>query len=207
MKNFLRNYLTPSQQKVLMLLLAIGFISILAMNKPFNTLYSEEVSSDSIKADIEKPYELSLDIRKATKDELVQIKGIGGQTADKIIAFRDSVGINSNYDLLQINGIGEKSLAKWLPYLKPLASDSLNIINSKETKEKVISLKNKLDINKASLEDLMKVKGIGQKKANQILQFRDNNKGLTDMQELLSIKGIGKKTLAKIEEEFYIGIK
>jgi len=206
MKNYLRDYLTPNEQRVLILILLIGFISLLVTNKPLNHLYSEEVSPDSIKADIETPYKLCLDIRTASKKELIQIKGIGEKTADKIIAFRDSVGIVSNYDLLKINGIGEKGLIKWLPYLKPLANDSIRYNKSPQNVEQVTSREHKIDINKAQLEDLMKIKGIGEKKAHQIIEFRTKQKGLNNMQELLSIKGIGKKTLAKIEELFYIGL-
>lgn len=214
MKNYLKNYFTPSEQKVLMIILGIGFLILLVMNEPFNALYSEEISADSIKADIEEPYQLILDIRKASKEELILIKGIGAATADKIIAFRDSVKITSNYDLLNVKGIGEKSLTKWLPYFKVLAGDSLRTdqttqksVEKQTEKVPAIAKHNKLDINKASKEDLIKVKGIGEVKASQIIEFRNKQKGLSNMQELLSIKGIGKKTLAKIEEQFYIGKK
>lgn len=205
MKNYLKNYLTPSDQKVLMIVIIIIFISLLAVSKPFNFLYSNEVSPDSIRSDIKNSHTLCVDIKTASKDELTQIKGIGAKTADNIINFRDSVDIKSNYDLLNIKGIGEKSLAKWLPFLKALPNDSIKHASSQQYKGKTLSIKGKKDINKATKSDLMKVKGIGENRANQIIEFRNERKGLEDMQELLSIKGIGKKTLAKIEQLFYIG--
>jgi competence protein ComEA len=206
MKNYLRNYLTPNEQKVLMLILAIGFISLLAISNPFNALYSDEVSPDSIRKDIQEPYKLIIDVRTASKDELTLIKGIGNQTADKIIAYRDSVDVVSNYDLLQIKGIGEKGLAKLMPFLKPLANDTLHYNKTNIDKVQTQSGINKMDLNKATLTDVMKVKGVGEVKAKQIIEFRDKHNGLDNMQELLSIKGIGKKTLAKIKELFYLGL-
>lgn len=207
MKSYLRKYLTPNEQKALMLLLAIAFIAILAISEPFNNLYSDEVSPDSIKKDIEEPYQLCVDVTKASREEIILIKGIGEHTADKIIAFRDTIVITSNYDLLAIKGIGEKSLAKWLPFLKSLPNDSLHNKNINISDKKTASNKNKKDINQASLSDIIKVKGVGEVRAKQIIKFRNQHNGLNNMQELLSIKGIGKKTLAKIEELFYVGLE
>lgn len=206
MKNYLRSYLTPNEQKFLMIILAIGFVSLLAVSKPISALYSDEVSPDSIRKDIEEPYKLIVDVRTASKEELSLIKGIGAQTADKIITFRDSVDLLSNYDLLQIKGVGEKSLAKWMPFLQALPNDTLYHNNSNIQKVGSESGLVKMNLNTATLTDVMKVKGIGKVKAKQIIEFRDKYNGLNNMQELLSIKGIGKKTLAKIKELFYVGL-
>lgn len=206
-KAYLKNYLTPNDQKVLMILLFIGFISILAMSKPFNKLYSNEVSPDSIFADIKEPYLLSVDIRKATARELTQIKGIGEKTAEKIVDFRDKHGYNSIYDLLQVEGIGEKRLSGWIEFLTPLPNDSLYFIERESEIAPLSSNQNKIEFNSATLQDLMRVNGIGEKKAKLIIEFRNSRKGVANLDELLSIKGIGKKTLAKIEDLFYIGKK
>lgn len=206
-KSYLRNYLTPTDQRVLMILLFIGFISILAVSKPFNKLYSNEISPDSIRADIAQPYLLQVDIRKATLRELTQIKGIGDKTAQNIIDFRDSNGFKSIYDLLKVQGIGEKKLSVWIEFLTPLPNDSLHFIKSENEEIPTNSNIKRIEFNSAKLEDLMKVKGIGEKKAQQIMEFRNSRKGITNMEELLTIKGIGKKTLAKIQELFYIGKK
>jgi competence protein ComEA len=205
MKNYLRNYLTPSEQRLLYLLILVSFISIIAFNISSNYLYSDEVNQDSLLADIKDPYELSINIITASKDEMIQIKGLGPKTADKIIALRDTFEITSNKDLLLIKGIGEKTLAKWLPYLEKLKNDSLNNSGQEIILAKENSHSDKMNINLASIENLTKVKGIGVKKASLIYEFIQQNKGISDLNELLVIKGIGKKTLAKIEELFYVG--
>jgi competence protein ComEA len=62
----------------------------------------------------------------------------------------------------------------------------------------------KKDINKATIEDLVKVKGIGQKRAKLIVEFLQKRGGITDLDELLQVKGIGPKILDKIKEQFEV---
>lgn len=62
----------------------------------------------------------------------------------------------------------------------------------------------KRDINTATVEDLVQVKGIGQKRAELILKYISSRGRIEDMKELLEIKGIGQSTLEKIEELFEV---
>ncbi len=53
------------------------------------------------------------DINTVTAEELSEIDGIGKETADKIISFRDKTGgISSLWELMEIDGIGEKTVEK-----------------------------------------------------------------------------------------------
>lgn len=59
-----------------------------------------------------------LNINTATKEELMQIRGIGETYASRIITYREENGpFQSVDDLLDINGIGEKRLEAWREYL------------------------------------------------------------------------------------------
>ena len=59
-----------------------------------------------------------INLNTASRAELLQISGIGDVTADKILAYRDSHGgFHSLEELLQVDGIGEKKLEEWRPYL------------------------------------------------------------------------------------------
>ena len=54
-----------------------------------------------------------VNINTADKNELTKITGIGPSKADKIIVLRDKIGrFKKKEDLLQIKGIGEKTLEK-----------------------------------------------------------------------------------------------
>ena len=54
----------------------------------------------------------------------------------------------------------------------------------------------KVNINKASVADLMKLKNIGQKYAERIVAYREKNGPFKTPEDLLNVKGIGAKTLA-----------
>jgi len=54
----------------------------------------------------------------------------------------------------------------------------------------------RININSASLEQLVSLKGIGEKKAKQIIAYREANGRFGSLEELMAIKGIGEKIIA-----------
>lgn len=62
----------------------------------------------------------------------------------------------------------------------------------------------KVNINKAIIEDLRKIPGIGEKRAQEILDARDLKGGFKSIDDLLTISGIGQKTLEKIKNDIII---
>ena len=63
--------------------------------------------------------------------------------------------------------------------------------------EQVVSESGQININTASAKELQKLKGIGKKRAEQIVKDREVNGPFTSAQDLTRIKGIGKKTVEK----------
>lgn len=55
-----------------------------------------------------------------------------------------------------------------------------------------------IDLNTASKEELIAIKGIGEKKAQQIITFRKENK-IKRVEELQQLKGFGKKLIESIK--------
>jgi competence protein ComEA len=55
-----------------------------------------------------------------------------------------------------------------------------------------------IDINTATIEDFTLIPGVGEKTAQSIVSFREKNKGITDLQDLIKIRGIGEKKLNRI---------
>ena len=73
-------------------------------------------------------------------------------------------------------------------------------------KENVMNLhQGKWDINQATAEQLMQVEGIGEKRAQKILQYLYRKGGISDMEQLLEIDGIGEELLSRIKEQFTAG--
>ncbi|MEG0979054.1 MAG: helix-hairpin-helix domain-containing protein [Oscillospiraceae bacterium] len=68
-----------------------------------------------------------------------------------------------------------------------------NIDNSKPNLKKKI-----VNINTAMLDELLSLDGIGEVKANAIIEYRTKNGSFNSVDELINVSGIGKKTLDKI---------
>lgn len=57
----------------------------------------------------------------------------------------------------------------------------------------------KVDLNRATVEELAALPGIGTKKAEAIIEYRKNHNSFNSVAELKKVKGIGEKLFAKIE--------
>lgn len=77
-------------------------------------------------------------------------------------------------------------------------SDSFSLLLADETEQYDLSI-----INSATVEDFMEIKGIGEVKANAIVNFRESIGGFTDINQITYIDGISDATLEKIIEYFY----
>jgi competence protein ComEA len=62
----------------------------------------------------------------------------------------------------------------------------------------------KIRINKATLEEIESLPGIGPKKAEAIIQYRDENGPFKQVEDLLEVSGIGEKTLEQLKEYLQI---
>jgi len=65
----------------------------------------------------------------------------------------------------------------------------------------------RLDINKATVSELIPIKGIGKVKAKAIVNFIRKRNGIRYMNELLKVKGVGPKTLKILEQKFEVKSK
>ncbi len=80
---------------------------------------------------------------------------------------------------------------------------SNNLIESKE--ETNNSLNTSVNINKASKEELMTLKGIGESKALKIIEYRTSNGEFQNIEDIMNVSGIGEAMYEKIKD--YITVK
>ncbi len=63
-----------------------------------------------------------------------------------------------------------------------------------------LSLLSALNVQKASKDELMCIKGIGEKKANAVIKYRKSHK-LKSAEDLLDIKGFGKSLVRNVQKD------
>lgn len=68
-----------------------------------------------------------------------------------------------------------------------------------------VALNIPININKATLDDLMLIPGIGEKTALQIIQFREHSGRFRKLEDLMKIRGIKEKKFAKLKKYFFTG--
>ena len=68
----------------------------------------------------------------------------------------------------------------------------------------VVSLFASVDINNASIDELMTLKGVGKAKAEAIVVYRKNH-CFKNIDDLTSVKGIGSKIVEKNRKEITVG--
>lgn len=78
----------------------------------------------------------------------------------------------------------------------PMVNDAL------KTQVKQVSGHSLIDLNRVSLNELIKIKGLGKSKAAAILAYRKKVGKFKTLSELKEIKGIGPKLFAKIKPQF-----
>lgn len=62
----------------------------------------------------------------------------------------------------------------------------------------------KINLNTANVTELQKLTGIGQKKAEQIIAYREQNGSFKKIEDLMQVSGIGEKTFASLKDQLAV---
>ena len=135
---------------------------------------------------------ITVDIKGAVKHEGVYTLPIDSRINDVI---EKAGGFSEKADRKSVN-LAQKLQDEAVIYVAAIG-ENISVIkaNTKET-----SVKGKVNLNTATLADLQTISGIGEKKAQDILDYREANGGFKSVDDLKNISGIGDKTFEKLKD-------
>ena len=143
--------------------------------------------------------------------------GMSVEAIDRLLAYRkQNKFVNSAEEFQKVTKVSDSLLSRIAPYFKfpdwvneKRKSNSISIYKTPvfATSEKLVVL----DINTASLEDLVKVYGIGEVIAQRILSFRESLGSFVAMEQLNEVWGLSPEVLVNLNKRFkvksLVGIK
>ncbi len=203
MRNYLKDFLTDQEQRMLLFLCLFLILGLSVGSGRKNTHAVTDSVADSLKSEVKTEHVLMVDIRTASKEDLMSLPGIGEKKATDILEYRKSHDLKSCIDLMEIKGIGPKLMVKIKPNLIWFGAE-IDTLNIRQVDRKT-PFTGKVNINEASLDELMQLPGIGPVKAQAILDKRNEISSFQTTEQIMDVKGIGPKTYEKLKDLITVG--
>ncbi len=180
---------------VVSFLLLVSYVYVEQSNHS-NPVVVEDDFFQEIKEEKTEPVNIVLKMMVDVKGEVIQ-QGVyeleeGARVQD---AVKMAGGFTKDADLLQVN-LAELIYDEMVIYV-PKVGDEVNAPQSNE-------INGKVQINRASIEELQTLTGIGPSKAAAIKAYIEEQGPLKTVEDLLNVTGIGEKTLEKIKEQIVV---
>lgn len=143
---------------------------------------------------------ITVDVKGAVQKPGVYDLASGSRVTD---AVQKAGGLTDKADQRSIN-LAQKLADEAVIYVatedeaSPLLGSSLVESSHQSPSE---TTKGKVNLNTATITDLQSISGIGAKRAQDIIDYRDSSGGFKSVDELSNVSGIGDKTLEKLREE------
>ena len=155
----------------------------------------DSVSENEVKK--EEPVEqdlITVDVKGAVKAPGIYDLPVGSRVND---AVQKAGGLTEQADSKSLN-LAQKVNDEALVYVPTKGEEASQQSGSGATSS--TSKEKKVNLNKASLEELKQVKGLGGKRAQDIIDHRETNGKFKSVDELKKVSGIGAKTIEKLKD-------
>lgn len=146
----------------------------------------------------EEPVEkdlITVDVKGAVKAPGIYDLPVGSRVND---AVQKAGGLTEQADSKSLN-LAQKISDEALVYVPTKGEESASQQAGSGTASST-SKEKKVNLNKASLEELKQVKGLGGKRAQDIIDHREANGKFKSVDELKKVSGIGAKTIEKLKD-------
>lgn len=138
-----------------------------------------------IKGEVKKPDVYSMSEESIVKD---LIESAGGVTEEADLSDINRAKKLQNHELIYIKNKNEKNT------IAAFEGDAK--INADQS--------SKVNINTATAEELKTLKGVGDAKAENIIQYRENNGGFKEISDITNVDGIGESMFEKIKDKIEV---
>ena len=138
---------------------------------------------------------ITVDVKGAVKSPGIYDLPVGSRVHD---AVQKAGGLTEEADSKSIN-LAQKVSDEALVYVPTKGEEAASQQAASGTTPST-SKEKKVNLNKASLEELKQVKGLGGKRAQDIIDHREANGKFKSVDELKRVSGIGAKTIEKLKD-------
>ena len=145
---------------------------------------------------------LTVDVKGAVKNPgIYQLK----KTSRINDAIQKAGGLTTDADSKSIN-LAQKLTDEAVIYVATMGENAASVSSNtgqsstSGTSEVASQKGNKVNLNTADLSELQTISGIGQKRAQDILDYREANGKFNSVDDLKNVSGVGAKTLEKLKE-------
>ena len=150
----------------------------------------KEEKDESLEQDL-----ITVDVKGAVKSPGIYDLPVGSRVHD---AVQKAGGLTEEADSKSLN-LAQKVSDEALVYVPTKGEEAASQQTASGTPPST-SKDKKVNLNKASLEELKKVKGLGGKRAQDIIDHREANGKFKSVDELKKVSGIGAKTIEKLKD-------
>ncbi len=138
---------------------------------------------------------ITVDVKGAVKSPGIYDLPVGSRVHD---AVQKAGGLTEEADSKSLN-LAQKVSDEALVYVPTKGEEAASQQTASGTPSST-SKEKKVNLNKASLEELKQVKGLGGKRAQDIIDHREANGKFKSVDELKKVSGIGAKTIEKLKD-------
>ena len=153
-------------------------------------LTEKEVKEEPLEQDL-----ITVDVKGAVKSPGIYDLPVGSRVND---AVQKAGGLTEQADSKSLN-LAQKVSDEALVYVPTKGEEAASQQTASGTASST-SKEKKINLNKASLEELKQVKGLGGKRAQDIIDHRETNGKFKSVDELKKVSGIGAKTIEKLKD-------
>ncbi|MFD0768073.1 helix-hairpin-helix domain-containing protein [Bacillus sp. CGMCC 1.60114] len=192
-------------RKWLVLFVAIGIVGILFVWQTKNWQEQPAVNVEASSKTEERKEKINVtDSKLQSKAIMVDMKGAvqregvyelqsGARVKD---AIEKAGGFLAEADVTKVN-LAQLVQDQMVVYV-PKKGEQVTTVNGSSLQE------GKIQINTATKEQLEKISGIGPRKAENIMKYREQHGPFQKVEDLLEVDGIGEKSLEKIKDEIIV---